>query len=124
MRWAVFVLLLANFALTGYLVFIDRGTGSVPDVRVLELNADKVKLLKAIGAEAKTACLEWRNLGAADLQRAQEQLAKLSPGKFSLRERVIVISDPSPALVARIAELKTGFAASELKAVACPSGGT
>lgn len=118
LRWAVLMLALANAALAGYLVFIDR-TPAAPDVRALEMNADKVVLLNAGASRAKTACLEWSNLSEADVARAQGELARLAPGKFSVRDGAIVVADPSPALVARLAELKAGFGGSELRAVAC-----
>jgi hypothetical protein len=112
------MLALANVALAGYLAFIDR-TPAAPDVRALEMNADKVLLLNANASRGKTACLEWTNLSEADVPRAQGELAKLVPGQFSVRDRAIVVADPSPSLVARLAELKAGFAGSELRAVAC-----
>ena len=118
LRWAVLMLTLANLALAGYLAFIDR-TPAARDVRALEMNADKVVLLNAGANRAKTACLEWSNLSEADLPRAEEQLSRIVPGKFSVRDRTIVIADPPPALVARLAELKAGFGGSELRAVAC-----
>jgi hypothetical protein len=117
LRWAVLMLALANVALAGYLVFIDRAPPPT-DVRALEVNADQVTLLKA-GTQPKTACLEWSNLSEADLPRAQEQLARLRSGGISVRERAIVIADPSPALVARLTELKAAFGGSELRAIAC-----
>jgi len=119
-RWAVLLLVLANLGFAGYLVFIDRGA-PVPDVRALELNPDQVQLLSPEATQAKTACLEWNNLSESDLPRAQEQLVKLRPGGISVRERAIVIADPSPALIARLAELKAAFIGSELRAIACPT---
>jgi hypothetical protein len=113
------ILVLANVALSGYLVFIDRGAAPAADVRRLEMNADKVVLLSAAPNDAKTACLEWTNLSELDLPRAQEQLARLRPGRTSVRDGTIVIADPSPAIVARLTELKAVFAGSELRAVAC-----
>jgi hypothetical protein len=121
-RWAVWLLLLANLALAGYLLFIDRGPAPVADVRVRELNADKVKILKASGGAPRTACLEWSNLGEDGLSRAREALADLGPGKIAVQAQALFIADPSPALVGRVTELKAGFAGSELKAVACPAG--
>lgn len=117
LRWAVLLLVLANLALAGYLVFIDRAAPPA-DVRALELNADKVMVLDA-RSQAKTACLEWGNLSEGDLARAQEQLAKLRSGGITIRDRAVVIADPSPALVARLAELKAEFGGSELRAIAC-----
>jgi len=121
LRWALLMLVLANLALAGYLVFIDR-TPAPPDVRPLELNADKVVLLNAGASRGKTACLEWTNLSETDAARAQSELARLVPGKFSVGERAIVIADPSPALVARLAELRADFGGSELRAIACAPG--
>ena len=121
--WAVLLLLFGNLALAGYLLFIDRGPVSITDVRALELNADKVKHLNRPASEAQAAaCLEWSKLGTAELKRAQEELAKLNPGKISVRDGAIVIVDPQSALVARITELKAGYAGTELKAVICPAG--
>ena len=117
LRWAVLILILANVALAGYLVFIDRAPPPA-DVRALEMNADKVTLLNA-GNQTKTACLEWRNLSETDVPRAQEQLAMLRSGGISIRDRAVVIADPSPSLVAQLAELKAEFVGSELRAIAC-----
>jgi len=58
-------------------------------------------------------------LSESDLPRAQEQLVKLRPDGISVRERAIVIADPSPALIARLAELKAAFSGSELRAISC-----
>lgn len=118
LRWAALLLLFANVALAGYLVFIDR-PAPAGDPRALEINADKVVLLNSGGNQAKTACLEWTNLSEWDLPRAQGELAKLRSGGISVRDRSIVISDPSPALIARLADLKTAFNGSELRAIAC-----
>ena len=120
MRWAVLLLMLANLAAAGYLRFIDRDAAAPTDVRALEMNADKIKVLSAATTQIRTACLEWSNLTEADLPRVQAELARLRPGgRVSVRERAIVIADPSPALVARLAELKGAYPGSELKAVAC-----
>jgi hypothetical protein len=127
-RWALLVLLFGNLALAGYLLFIDRGSSSSVDVRVLELNPEKLQHINrpaadsAPGKSPATACLEWSKLRAGELKRAQDELAKLNPGKTSVRDGVIVIVEPQSALVARITELKAGFAGTELKAVVCPAG--
>ena len=122
MRWAVLLLLFANVAIAGYLIFIDQSARPAPDVRALEINAGNIKLLKPAAARADSrACLEWRNLSATEIARAREQLAKLGAGRSSVRGQTILFIEPSPALVARIAELKAGFAGTELKAVVCPA---
>ena len=122
MRWALLLLLFANLALAGYLIFIDQSARPAPDVRALEINAAKIKLLKSTAAKADArACLEWRNLSATEIERAREQLAKFDAGKSGVRGGTIVFVEPSPELVARIAELKAGFAGTELKAVVCPA---
>lgn len=95
MRWAAFILLLANLGVAGYLLLVDRQPRTDSDLRVLELNADKVKLLNPPPAPATDgkgprsnagACLEWGTFTAAELERAQEQLAKLKPSRVSVRE--------------------------------------
>ena len=118
LRWAVLILLLANAALAGYLFFIDRAPPAA-DVRALEMNADQITVLNMGSMQAKTACLEWTNLSESDLPKAQEQIARLRAGGISIRDRTIIIADPSPALIARLTELKTAFTGSELKAIAC-----
>ena len=118
MRWTVLLLVLANLGLAGYIVFVDR-SAPVTDVRALEMNADQIRLLNAGVTQTRTACLEWSNLSDADLPRAQEQLGKLRPGALTVREGTIVIADPPPALIARLAELKGAFLGSELRAIAC-----
>jgi len=122
LRWALLLLMFANLALAGYLIFIDQSARPAPDVRALEINAGKIKLLKSAAAKVDArACLEWRNLSATEITRAQEQLAKLDAGKTGVRGRTILFVEPSPALIARIAELKAGFEGTELKAVVCPA---
>ena len=122
MRWALLLLLFANLALAGYLIFIDQSARPAPDVRALEINPGKIKLLKSTAAKADArACLEWRSLSTTEIARAQEELAKLDAGKTGVRDQTILFVEPSPALVARIAELKAGFEGTELKAVVCPA---
>ena len=121
MRWTLLLLICANLALAGYLIFIDQSARPLPDMRAFEINGGQIKLLKA-GAKADArACLEWRNLGTEEIARAQEQLAKLDVEKIRVRDRTILFVEPSPALVARIAELKASFDGTELKAVVCPA---
>jgi len=122
LRWALLLLLFANLALAGYLVFIDQRAKPTPDLRALEIDPGKIKLLKSAEVtEEGRACLEWRNLSATEIMRAQEELAKLNVGKNGARGRTILFVEPSPALVARIAELKAAFEGTELKAVVCPA---
>lgn len=213
MRWAALILLAANLAIAGYLMFIDRPSAAEPDPARYELNGDKVKVLKPPPPPGKTsgaapvtagACLAWGSFSAAEVDRAREALAKLKPGNSTTREvaeslaywvhvpplrsrdeadrrlrdieeagikdarvvtdgdrwrnaislgifrseeaasaylarmkeakvrnvalaqRVdllrlaeIVVADPTPAIVARLTELKSDFPGSELRAVAC-----
>ncbi|MCC6535129.1 MAG: SPOR domain-containing protein [Burkholderiales bacterium] len=85
MRWLALLLLLANLALGAYLAFRPLPLVVMPDIRALELNPERVKALPRIesspapatGAKpAPAACLEWGNFAAAELERAQELLAK------------------------------------------------
>jgi hypothetical protein len=93
-RWTALILLLANLGVAGYLLFIGREPASGTDVRALELNADKVRSLRAAAApgsagksgKAAAACLEWGSFTAGELERAQAELAKLGAGKMSVRE--------------------------------------
>jgi len=210
-RWTALLLLLANLGVAGYLLLIDPAPKAQTDMRVLELNADKVKSLKlSAGAQPAVsagACLQWGNFTGAELDRALEQIARLKPAKsaardldespvwwvhvppFKTREEaerrlreieesgtkearliaegerwrnaislgifksedaanaylarmkelkvrnvavvrrtdliklaVIVVADPSPALVTRVMELKAGFEGTDVKASACPAG--
>ncbi len=226
MPWAVFVLLLANIALGGYLVAGRTPAGVQADVRALEVNADKVTQVRASDAQssapanapptapakaaarpATSACLEWGSFAAAELERAQADLGRLGADRSSVRDlgpapawwvhvpplrsreeaqgrareieaagmgdvqvvadgerwrnsislgifrseeaahaylarmreaRVrnaavaqrndllrlssVLIVEPSPALVARMAELRATYPGTELRAVACPPG--
>jgi hypothetical protein len=225
--WAVFVLLLANIALGGYLIAGRTPPGVQDDVRALEVNADKVTPVRASDAQASapadapataapaksaakpaaSACLEWGAFAAAELERAQADLGRLGADRSSVRDlglapawwvhvpplrsreeaqarareieaagmgdvqvvadgerwrnsvslgifrteeaahsylarmreaRVrnaavaqrndllrlssVLIVEPTPALVARIAELRATYPGTELRAVACPPG--
>jgi len=106
MRWAAFILLLANLGVAGYLLLIDRTPTAQADLRVLELNADKVKSLKpsvATRPAAKAgACLEWGNFTSAELDRALEQIARLKPAKSAARDL-----DESPVWWVHVPPFKT-----------------
>lgn len=210
MRWLVLLLVCANLALAGYLGLVAPGTRGFHDARSLELNADKVKrvpLAQDAPVVDAGACLEWGPLGAGELAKAQQELARFAgvratavdaPGtavwwvhlpparsreeaerrvrdleelgvkdarvvadeayrhavslgifrsqaaaaahQARLRESkvrntavvqrtdlvkfsTLVIAAPSPALAARIVELKPAFAGSEVRAAPCPAAG-
>jgi hypothetical protein len=92
------VLLLANIVLGGYFLTEAASSATPPDVRGLEVNADKLKLLSSAApdrleqphatpaAQPVAACLEWSNLGSAELERAQAELASLGAPRTELRE--------------------------------------
>jgi hypothetical protein len=105
-RWTALLLLLANLGVAGYLLLIDRAPKAQADLRVLELNADKVKSLKlsagvppAVGAGA---CLQWGNFTSAELDRALEQIARLKPAKSAARDL-----DESPVWWVHVPPFKT-----------------
>jgi len=106
MRWAAFILLLANLGVAGYLLLIDRTPKAQTDLRVLELNADKVTSLKLSAgvqpAVSAGACLQWGNFTSAELDRALEQIAKLKPAKSAARDL-----DESPVWWVHVPPFKT-----------------
>lgn len=123
MRWALLLLVAANLAILAYLLLIDRPAARVTDVRALGVNADKVKQLKpATATVGPRACLQWSNLGAAELARAQKLLAELKVEKLSVLDKQILVVEPTPALTVRLAEAKADFPGSELSATVCPAG--
>lgn len=91
MRIAVWVLLLANVAVAAYLVATSSPPRGLADVRSLELNADRVRPLReaptpAAAAASAGACLTWGPLGADELSRARDELAKLRIDVAGVRE--------------------------------------
>lgn len=114
MPWVVFVLLIANIAVGGYFLAEKTPSGEA-EVRGREVDADKVKVLPPAAAEAATsppvepaatpaekaaekavenpapkpvtaACLEWGTFGAAELERAQAEIAALGATRTIVRE--------------------------------------
>jgi hypothetical protein len=114
--WAVFVLLIANIAVGGYFL-TERAPSIQADVRGLEVNADKIELLppsavaaappvetieKPPATPAVVACLEWGTFGAAELERAQTELARLGSRRTIVRELGL-----SPAWWVHVAPLRS-----------------
>ena len=122
MPWAVFVLLLANIAIGGYLLTERTPAGVHADVRALEVNAQKVLPVgtgngrgaaqdksSAVaaasaggGKPAAGACLEWGSFAAAELERAQADLGRLGVDSARVRELGLV-----PAWWVHVAPLRS-----------------
>lgn len=106
MRWLIGLLVVANLAFAA-LAYV-AGRRQSPDAQLvnLEMNADKVRLLKSAPGEQAPApapapdaaakaepaakgrvCMEWGNFSAAELERARAKLAEAAPkAKIAVRE--------------------------------------
>jgi hypothetical protein len=124
MRTLVFLLLLANLTLFGYIKLDSVGAGE--GVRLSQqIQPDKIKLLTtqqvaALGpgkvASLADLCVEWGPLSEADRARAQTKLEPLDLGKLLTQRKVEVIANywvfipplaNKAAVDERVAELKT-----------------
>ncbi len=124
MRTLVFLLLLANLTLFGYIWLDSEGSGE--GVRLSQqVQPDKIKLLTpqqvaALGpakvASLADVCVEWGPMSDADRARAQTRLEPLELGKLVTQRKVEVIANywvfipplaSKDAVDKRVAELKT-----------------
>jgi hypothetical protein len=124
MRTLVFLLLLANLTLFGYIRLDSAGGGE--GVRLSQqVQPDKIKLLTpqqvaALGpakvASLADVCVEWGPMSDADRARAQTRLEPLDLGKLVTQRKVEVIANywvfipplaNKAAVDKRVAELKT-----------------
>jgi SPOR domain len=123
MRTLVFLLLLANLTLFGYIKLDSVGGGE--SVRLSQqVQPDKIKLLTpqqvaALGpakvASLADVCVEWGPMSDADRARAQTRLEPLDLGKLVTQRKVEVIANywvfipplaSKAAVDKRVAELK------------------
>jgi SPOR domain len=123
MRTLVFLLLLANLTLFGYIKLDSVGGGE--GVRLSQqVQPDKIKLLTpqqvaALGpakvASLADVCVEWGPMSDADRARAQTRLEPLDLGKLVTQRKVEVIANywvfipplaSKAAVDKRVAELK------------------
>lgn len=90
-----FVLVAANVALVAYLLLAGAPAAVEPDVRALEVNADKVTIVRPAAkgaasepraAAVQAACLEWGTFGTAELERVRAQLAGLGVTRTVVQE--------------------------------------
>ena len=111
MRWLALVLLAANLALGGYFSFLAPRPRGQADIAALELNAERVKIVRSAAARPAAAdtvkpklgaCLEWGLFADADLERAQAELAKAEIRNVRTREL-----EPAPAWLVYIAPLRS-----------------
>src|SRR3982750_2165810 len=91
MRLLFLILLLANVAAIGYIRFAERRAGADDQSALLQINPDKVKLLKPATPPAgqnekssalpvaQRACLEWGVFSTDDSPRAAAALSALQP---------------------------------------------
>jgi hypothetical protein len=124
MRTLVFLLLLANLTLFGY-IWLDRVSGSGEAVRLSQqVQPEKIKVLTpqqvaALGpakvASLADVCVEWGPMSDADRLRAQSRLEPLDLGKLVTQRKVEVIANywvfipplaNKAAVDKRVAELK------------------
>ncbi len=92
MRLLFLIVLLANVVAFGYLRYAEGRAGADAQIALLQINPEKMKLLKAgaatsaprrekaAAAPGAEVCLEWSGFGAEDAPRAAAALAKLELG--------------------------------------------
>lgn len=111
MPWLAFALLAANVVLAVYLLLAAPPAPVQPDVRALEVNADRVKIAEpgaskpapqARAPAATAACLEWSAFDRADLGRVQADLAGLGAARTFVRDL-----GPTPAWWVHIPPLRS-----------------
>ena len=111
MRWLALTLLAANLAVGSYLLFVAPKPRTQVDIAGLELNANRVTILRgtgerpAGGVSAKpklAACLEWGFLAESDLERAQAELVKLDVRNVRTRMR-----EPGPVWLVYLAPARS-----------------
>ena len=123
MRTLVFLLLLANLTLFGY-IRLDSAAGGEGARLSQQVQPDKIKLLTpqqvaALGpakvASLADVCVEWGPMSDADRVRAQTRLEPLDLGKLVTQKKVEVIANywvfipplaNKAAVDSRVAELK------------------
>jgi sporulation related protein len=123
MRTLVFLLLLANLTLFGY-IRLDSAVGGEGARLSQQVQPDKIKLLTpqqvaALGpakvASLADVCVEWGPMSDADRARAQTRLEPLDLGKLVTQKKVEVIANywvfipplaNKAAVDTRVAELK------------------
>lgn len=92
MRWLALLLLFANLGLAGYLGLVAPGQRAIHDPRALELNAERVRVVRDAADPSNpaklgaAACLEWGPLAAPELVRAQGELVALRITKTRVRD--------------------------------------
>src|ERR1700687_2736600 len=124
MRTLVYLLLLANLTLFGYIRLDSAGVGEGARLSQ-QVQPDKIKLLTpqqvaALGpakvASLADVCVEWGPMSDADRARAQARLEPLDLGKLVTQRKVEVIANywvfipplaNKAAVDDRVAELKT-----------------
>ncbi|HUO44762.1 MAG TPA: SPOR domain-containing protein [Burkholderiales bacterium] len=116
MKLFLFLILLFANLLFGYFQYAKSraDAGATAQLGLLEINSDKVKLVKDGARPHPAACLEWGSFTGDDVARAGAALAKLQLGdKFTQR-------DDDPGYWVYIPPLKSGADAekksAELKA--------
>jgi len=111
MRWLALTLLAANLAVGSYLLFVAPKPRTQVDIAGLELNANRVTILRgtgerpADGVSAKpklAACLEWGLLAESDLERAQAELVKVDVR--NVRTRML---EPGPVWLVYLAPARS-----------------
>lgn len=92
MRLLFLIVLLANVVAFSYLQYAEGRAGADAQIALLQINPEKMKLLKAGAAASASrrekaaavpgteACLEWSGFGADDVARAAAALAKFELG--------------------------------------------
>jgi hypothetical protein len=132
MRVVFLLLVLANAAFYAY-AFVARDRHAVPDAARLQLNAERIRIIRPAGDKlpAASACLEWGVLTGADLARAEAALARLDLPAASLQREGVAATGywvhipplkSKAELEKKLAELK-GFGVTEFSPVQDPSLG-
>jgi hypothetical protein len=144
LRLLAITLLVANAALAVYIALTPSPeAGTARRIQALQINPGRIKIIDAASRgpqgsnttekadrNAASACLEWSPLDATNVSKAQAALGAMGLAERSMRRSLgeaggvaryaFYIRNPDPNVVARIAEIQSGFAGSAIRAVACP----
>lgn len=132
MRAAVVLLILVNLALFGY-ARLDRAAQSEPGRLVQQVQPERIRLLSAAQVAAlgpskvaavASVCVAWGPFAEADRVRAEADLEPLSSGRLVSRQQpgtpsMIVVRDPSEAVVQRMKALEAQYVGTAVKAGPC-----
>jgi hypothetical protein len=133
LRLFFFILAVANVLFFAYwTVSAYSTTNAASRSEELQINPGRVKIVNTAargpgGAPIKAACLEWGPFAAADAARAETALASLALAQPAVRSAssdaswdYYLVREPNERTVEKIAELRSAFPGTQIKATACP----